>query len=349
MSSKRDSFKIAEFITYDPDYSRIPFRSVEKKKNKKTGEVEEKIIEGRIGVAAAIMLIKAIWWTKICWGMGREDGVFYKTAAEWEKETGLTPREQETARRNLRGTKFWKEQLKRSSRSPTELHFQIIKEQLDKALELSDESEPVQKPEKSPGVIRQKRESRFDKSAKLVSTKCRSLFRQNVESHLIKQRIHAENTAEITSSKQQAEISSLSNPEPLPAAAKIIAANSNDEHLSRFSIALIEQFCKATKPHAKSIPALARAIWKSGADDDQIERWQQQQAGKQSPPPAEMTEEEIDAYMSEEIERLIEKRDFHRLADECEEIRARGGAKKEWEIRAVAFFDLHRNDRGGAC
>jgi hypothetical protein len=49
-------------------------------------------------VNAALMLSQAIYWSK---RTSDDDGWFYKTAVEWEKETGLTRREQDTARRLL--------------------------------------------------------------------------------------------------------------------------------------------------------------------------------------------------------------------------------------------------------
>jgi len=55
------------------------------------------------GAAAALMLAQALFLT------GRTknpDGWFYKSREEWQRETGLTRWEQETARRNLRERKL---------------------------------------------------------------------------------------------------------------------------------------------------------------------------------------------------------------------------------------------------
>jgi len=59
------------------------------------------------GVLPALMLSQAIYWTK-----RTSDGWFWKTQGEWEAETGMGRREQETARARLRGTLFWKEELR---------------------------------------------------------------------------------------------------------------------------------------------------------------------------------------------------------------------------------------------
>ncbi|MHB8253534.1 MAG: hypothetical protein ACYDEV_07505 [Acidiferrobacter sp.] len=61
------------------------------------------------GVLPALMLSQAIYWTK---RTSDPDGWFWKTQAEWEKETGMGRREQETARARLRETLFWKEKLR---------------------------------------------------------------------------------------------------------------------------------------------------------------------------------------------------------------------------------------------
>lgn len=53
------------------------------------------------GVTAGLLLSQAFYWSRNKTAQAR-DGWFYKSAAEWEEETGLTRREQETARRHLR-------------------------------------------------------------------------------------------------------------------------------------------------------------------------------------------------------------------------------------------------------
>lgn len=51
------------------------------------------------GITGALLLSQAVYWSK---RTTNNDGWFYKTAGEWEEETGLSRREQETARRKLR-------------------------------------------------------------------------------------------------------------------------------------------------------------------------------------------------------------------------------------------------------
>lgn len=51
------------------------------------------------GVTGALLLSQAVYWSK---RTSKGDGWFYKTATEWEEETGLSRREQETARAKLR-------------------------------------------------------------------------------------------------------------------------------------------------------------------------------------------------------------------------------------------------------
>lgn len=50
------------------------------------------------GISGALMLSQAVYWSK---RTDDPDGWFYKKAFEWEEETGLTRREQETARAKL--------------------------------------------------------------------------------------------------------------------------------------------------------------------------------------------------------------------------------------------------------
>lgn len=52
-----------------------------------------------IGVTGAVMLSQAVYWSK---RTGANNEWFYKTQDEWESETGLTRREQETARKKMK-------------------------------------------------------------------------------------------------------------------------------------------------------------------------------------------------------------------------------------------------------
>lgn len=51
-----------------------------------------------------------------------------------------------------------------------------------------------------------------------------------------------------------------------------------------------------------------------------------------------------DEFMDEHIDGLIARNDFVQLANEYEAIVERGGAKAEWEIRCVAWYELHKNE-----
>lgn len=74
------------------------------------------------GVAPALMLSQAIYWQNV---VARDPdrwpgGFWWKTAADWQKETGLSDSEQQTARRALRKHKWWLEKL---AGLPGKLHF----------------------------------------------------------------------------------------------------------------------------------------------------------------------------------------------------------------------------------
>jgi len=58
-------------------------------------------------VTAAVLLSQAVYWSR---RTGENGGWFWKTAADWTEETGLTRREQETARAILRELGFWQEE-----------------------------------------------------------------------------------------------------------------------------------------------------------------------------------------------------------------------------------------------
>jgi hypothetical protein len=82
-------------------------------------------------VNAALMLSQAIYWSK----RTKKEAAkwFYKSQAEWEEETGLTRYEQEHARKLLRSSGVWDEQLKGV---PATLWYHIDLERLqDRLLE----------------------------------------------------------------------------------------------------------------------------------------------------------------------------------------------------------------------
>lgn len=104
-------------------------------------------------VKAAVLLSQAIYWQKRA---SQTDGWWYKTAEEWQEETGLTKHEQDTARRDcepyltsdLRGV-------------PATLYWKIDEEKLTKAL--------IQ--------FSGKRKTRISESAKQVTRKAQNIKR----------------------------------------------------------------------------------------------------------------------------------------------------------------------------
>ncbi len=79
-------------------------------------------------VTAGLMASQAIYWTP---KTRNADGWFYKSQAEWKEEIALSRCEQETARKVLRSTPWWKE--KRAG-NPAKLYFRVDLEALALAL-----------------------------------------------------------------------------------------------------------------------------------------------------------------------------------------------------------------------
>lgn len=79
-------------------------------------------------INGALMLSQAVYWTR---RTSNEDGSFYKSRDEWREETGLTHEQQESARKALRKTAFWKE---RHDRMAHKVFYRIDKAELRKAL-----------------------------------------------------------------------------------------------------------------------------------------------------------------------------------------------------------------------
>jgi hypothetical protein len=72
------------------------------------------------GVTGAVFISQAIYWEKRV--PDSRDGWFYKTREEWEEETGLSRREQETARKRLKELGFIEEILKGN---PAQLWYRV--------------------------------------------------------------------------------------------------------------------------------------------------------------------------------------------------------------------------------
>ncbi|HEY6373873.1 MAG TPA: hypothetical protein VIX37_25095, partial [Candidatus Sulfotelmatobacter sp.] len=86
-------------------------------------------------VQAALMLSQAIYWLnpeRHGQSRGKDNGWFWKTRDEWEDELGLSRWEQESARKQLRLTKFW---LEKEKRLEHKIYFSIDFVGLEKALE----------------------------------------------------------------------------------------------------------------------------------------------------------------------------------------------------------------------
>lgn len=73
------------------------------------------------------MLSQAMYWMPRAI---RKDGYFYKTAEEWTEETGLSYKEQVTARKRLNEHSWWHEKLIKANGSPT-VHYYVDGDELD--------------------------------------------------------------------------------------------------------------------------------------------------------------------------------------------------------------------------
>lgn len=80
------------------------------------------------GINGALMLSQMVYWSK---RTKDKNGYFYKTQDDWEQETGLTRREQETARKRLRELGFVSEH---KHGVPCKVHFRVEHNNLYMAL-----------------------------------------------------------------------------------------------------------------------------------------------------------------------------------------------------------------------
>ncbi|MGQ1340838.1 DNA-binding protein [Acinetobacter baumannii] len=80
------------------------------------------------GINGALMLSQMVYWSK---RTKDKNGYFYKTQDDWEQETGLTRREQETARKKLRELGFVSEH---KHGVPCKVHFRVEHDNLYMAL-----------------------------------------------------------------------------------------------------------------------------------------------------------------------------------------------------------------------
>jgi hypothetical protein len=84
---------------------------------------------------AALFLSQAWYWKdRASITINKKSGWFYKTAQEWEEETGLTRREQENARRICRDRGLIEEKLKRANKHATR-HFWVNTKRITELIE----------------------------------------------------------------------------------------------------------------------------------------------------------------------------------------------------------------------
>lgn len=81
-----------------------------------------------LGITGALMLSQCVYWST---RTKDSDGWFYKTQAEWTEETGMTRREQETARKKLVG-KGYVEEVRRGV--PCKTYYRLNREALEASL-----------------------------------------------------------------------------------------------------------------------------------------------------------------------------------------------------------------------
>jgi hypothetical protein len=118
-------------------------------------------------VTAALMLSQAVYWSK----RTSDDGWFWKTQEEWEDETGMSRREQESARRALRKTSFWREDRRGV---PCRLFFQVDLDALWAELTAEPEDDPKNGVSGDSDQNGGKRHTRMADSAKQECTKAPS-------------------------------------------------------------------------------------------------------------------------------------------------------------------------------
>lgn len=162
-----------------------------------------------IGITGALLLSQSIYWSRRC---SDDNGWFFKNAAEWEEETGMTRREQETARKRLKAAGFIHEELRGV---PATLNFKVDFDAILEALRLSESANQVST--KSQNQFQQKRESSLHKSAKPASTKRRNKSVVNEQTNIKKDyyRDYTETTTENITTEADATV------EPM----KVVAPN----------------------------------------------------------------------------------------------------------------------------
>ena len=90
-----------------------------------------RLVDLTANVKAALMLSQAIYWTRHGRDIAMNDGWFFKTGEQWTMETGLSAKEQATARELLRDLALLGE---RRIGLPARLHFRLCVDQLGELL-----------------------------------------------------------------------------------------------------------------------------------------------------------------------------------------------------------------------
>lgn len=90
-----------------------------------------------VGVTGALMLSQAVYWSR---RSDSDTGWFFKTMAEWEEETGLTRREQESARSRLCELGVFQEERRGI---PAKLFFRVDFDKLEECIEGSEAAKQV--------------------------------------------------------------------------------------------------------------------------------------------------------------------------------------------------------------
>ena len=93
-----------------------------------------RLVDVTANVKAALLLSQSLYWTRHGRDIAENVGWFWKTAEQWERETGLSAKEQATARDLLRGRSLLEE---RRRGLPARLHFRLCIDAL--AAQLSDQ------------------------------------------------------------------------------------------------------------------------------------------------------------------------------------------------------------------
>lgn len=81
-----------------------------------------RLVDLTSGAKATILLCQLLYWTRTGRGVAERDGWFYKTAAQWTLETGLSRREQVTVRRDLVRLGVLEEKI---AGIPAQLYFRV--------------------------------------------------------------------------------------------------------------------------------------------------------------------------------------------------------------------------------